>query len=1316
MDGFNPFGIAEPKTGLEVGLERVENFVRPVTRALEPLQGLQDFAFGVTAGILDPNTTIAERLGRNGNFLQSVSAYLPMGRAPNRPATGREIATLLGVPDGREADIAGFALDVFADPLAAGAWVRGIGKITKLKQLIKVGDNIDKVLSPAFYLKGVSAPIANYASRRMDTVLDTVRSARGTVAGIPSSTVADLIRGLSGKERGLQTLFGEEVGGQLRRIRQGNEQLAPTIFDEVAVEAGNIERLTFGLRETGMMRRIGRILSGDIRNMNEMVSDMPEALRLTVEKELTSLVDSRGILFLDPANASSVTSRIKDPLTPIVGDIKLGGAAATPRSMTLGFETRTVQPIDGVELNIPTAAERGAADTMFNDAVARITQAATADGLSNTTKLTVDEVVRRFTEGYQRSVVATTRLGLELSGYPMVKEALYDSITSVGGSLGDAQHIFTETLRRVMAGESVDDITEIGGIPLSQMFNNQLINARTGPRRMSERTRAPAMELQGVQNYLGGQTPSPLFPTLPVTTASPGDVAVFNEAISVGDLLGTTRLNTSLDIDTFIRSLSTGHLRQSLAMFADKGTYDSYIRSLESGRFMLSNVVDSLNVRSIAGIDPDAATEVENFLQQIEGAGNIRASNFSRDQLVAVVTERLTRKGRGGREAFRTANDAVALIAREANGSPALRSMIDQVRDFQTTYNGGIQTSGDFGNAIDLSGGAFLDPRSNISQNIVNAIGRQTSLAYPLIETGEFASKIVPKAKYLQEISAIGQRYGYVMDPGVRTGRHTARYVDLPNEPEIYGELAGRAVHPYLAKEINSFLQVDSRKMPQWWNNFKATITGGYLARPSVGFANLIGGIYTTTMMGVNPLSLVKSLARTYRPLNDFFEGKAEPDIIRALAARVDLVGSSMIGDELQTWSKNAMKAKYGLSGEGVTEAVGQLNQTIMSMLKNPLRQTGAPESVTRWFGLDGFQFIENWIKVATFDAMREGNRLNPQMVARGAEYIDDVAAQYARFSAFDYSELPYALESLKKFGIPFLGFPYFVSGRNIGAVLNNPAAIAMADRLPDAMATLSGMDEDEKRRFYASMPEWLRNSGGSVNFISAPLGKFRENGAGDQIIGAIPYRQLLPTSSGGNGIFSLLPFGALSENIGTLGVIQPFIEIMNAMSSGTGEAIFSKQYGKRVFEEGSEGWNKAAQIFQFAFESLAPGSARGAVDMAKVIANNTIPMPEGMARGLYSATEMVSGKPDKEIGEQLFSMFFRSTTPIATEGRTAGWKKEIKRLEFEMERELTPLRRKRKEAMFSGDQAGAQLISQEIARKKQELAEQKQLIRKAVQ
>jgi hypothetical protein len=1309
VDPFNPFGSA-PKTPEPTKLESfgagVSDFLRPVTRALEPLALLQDVAFGIWAGDMDPNTTISERLGKNGNFMQTLKAYLPYGDTPQRPATGQEIAEFIGVPKGRGASIVGFGLDLFADPLMAGSYVRAIGKVSGASDLVRWGNRIETALSPGFYLKGISAPISGYVGRRMDLAAQTLRSAQGTILGVPSSSVANLLDSVLPKEMGLQAKFGEDVGSQLRRVRQRNEQSASNIFDEIAIEAQGIERDMFGLREQGLWRRIGRVLSGDIRNMDTMVSDVRAGTRLVMEKELTSLVDSRGVLFLDQATdvADNLATPLTDVLNPIRGEVRLGGASATPKTLTLGFESRTANPIGVEEFATVTPAARAQADTLYQEAVQRIRDTAVTDGYNPTE---IADLIQRFDTGYKRSVIATTRLGLELSGYPLVKEAFYETITGAGGTLADAQNIYTDVLRRVIGGESVDSITDYRGTPLSQMFNQALLPTRDGPRRMAERARTPALELRGVQNVLASNQPTPLFPGLNANTASPRDVEVFNEAISVGDLLGTARMNTSLQIDEFIRSLPNGHLRRSLAMFSDPKSYESYVRSLESGRFMLSNVVDSLNVRSIPGIDPDAGREVETFLQQIEGAGNIRAANFSRTELVTTVAERLTRGGMNPRQAFARANDAAALIAREANGSPALRQMIDWVRDFQNTYNG--QTSGPLiQGATDLSGGAFLDPRSLFTPQVLNALGRQTSIAYPLIETAKFASKTVPKANYIREISTIGRRYGYVADAGVTTGRNGARYTELPANPEIYGELAGQAVHPYLATEINRMLGVNQWQMPNWFNNLKGIITGGYLARPSVGFANLIGGIHTTTMLGVNPLSIIRSMARTYRPLNDFFEGRGTPDIIEQLSHRIDLVGTSLIASDIERWSDNAMKAKYNLSGEGVTEALGGLNNTIISMLRNPLRGTGLSNSLTRWFGLDGFQFIENWIKVSTFDAMRAELATRPEVMRLGASYVDDVAAQFARFSSFDYSELPYALEAIKKVGVPFVGFPYFISGRNLGAALNNPGALAMADRIPDAMSGLAGMDEDEKRRFYASLPEWLREQGGAPNFISAPLGKFRKNAAGDDIIGAIPYRQLFPTS--------IMELGALGESIGTAGVLGPFIEILNALTGESGEAVFSQKYGQRVFEEGSEGWDKAGQVFKFAFESLAPGSFRGTIDLARTIQNNVIPLPESAAKGLYSATEMMSKKPDKEIGDQLFGMFFRSTTPIATDGHLAGWKKEIKRAEAELQRELTPLRKKRKEAYLKGDTEEVQRITEEINRRKTELNQMKLDIRKIAQ
>jgi len=403
---------------------------------------------------------------------------------------------------------------------------------------------------------------------------------------------------------------------------------------------------------------------------------------------------------------------------------------------------------------------------------------------------------------------------------------------------------------------------------------------------------------------------------------------------------------------------------------------------------------------------------------------------------------------------------------------------------------------------------------------------------------------------------------------------------------------------------------------------------------------------------------MVTGLARNFGKLRKYTADSTHDDMIDLLKENVNLNLGSQVTQLFAKNMRDIRLEKIGLEPEGFGKVVEQLSGFFEGQLRKPLGQA--------WAGLEGFQWAENWLKVTAFDVgvsdnLRKIGRtemIGDWKALRGSTDPDIQkaiveGAEKARIAVFDYSEMPDTIKTLQRTGVViFPGFNYFSAGRAMSAVINKPAVIGSAERIPDALSNAM-LDEDDRWRLFAGMDDWLKEEGG------API-KVTKDEQGNRRVSVIPMSQLIPSST-----FSDTKW---LESLASGGIYKPAVEAIMAHLNGDGEAIFSGRFGQQVFDQTEEAGTKLAQTTEFILSNIAPTIVRKLgltpQDMRSIAENESsrgivgtirgtnFRIPEELGNGMLRLDEEVRGKAMRSTWDEIIALTIRAPQTYALEGR----------------------------------------------------------------
>lgn len=763
---------------------------------------------------------------------------------------------------------------------------------------------------------------------------------------------------------------------------------------------------------------------------------------------------------------------------------------------------------------------------------------------------------------------------------------------------------------------------------------------------------------------------------------------IASDPITYRELLNGIADMQALPLHDYLRGLMNGHLRKAYAIFTDSDDFKRYIDAIRTGAVYNSRMIDEAHLEeAMVGFEREASL-IRDYHTALSASGNgtvIRASG---------IIEYMRASGVSGERI----NGAMrALNAATGKGNPEWERVMALLDKYVPKYTaarearqGRVPSQEPF-----VVNQAKFQERVEIPQNVLEAMGEFAQASMSLGQSIGIARTVTRRQDFFQQAWEIAQRRGLIKnEPFV--DRFGVRYRQYSSNQSVMGGFAGKYIHPYLADEFKRMSTLPRDKRLAAFQRVRALVTGGYLAAPSVLAANFFGGLYQGATVGISPATMLRRMGEVYGDMKAFRNGMRS-ELVEALNKHHPVELSGILADDLAQGIEALDLAKFGLGKEGVARLFDDVTRKYEQFLQKPF---GA-----EIIGLSGFQFIENWFKVASFKEMREklardfvretGRAVTPADMLR----FDRDAAEFARTVVFDYSTLPTSLDMLKQTGlVMFPGFSYFLAGRTISAVMNRPGTIAVADRISEAVANAATSVEDQVLAYLGSDP-WMHYEQG----VPFPLtGREREDGT--RSISLLPIAQLVPTATLWDS-FAGEGFGAnpWAESITNLGMWGPLMDVVNALVSGEGDAMISGRYGHVVFEEGRMPAEKAAQVFRFLYNTMAPSVIRRGLSqdyqgrMTGLIPGvvggfmgQVTEAPADMLDGIYSIYERRTRKPDKTWRENVLQMTLRTPQIVALDGPLAGIKRQMENERSRLQANISGLRREYENARSAGNTARA--------------------------
>lgn len=1232
--------------------------VRGLAGALEPFQAPGDVFQALVAGGIDPDTTMMDRLRR-----LDPASYIPFGRAPTRATTGYEVMDLMGVENENAKRWGGVVFDFTADPLLAGIYLRIGGRLARSNSLVKMGDNIERAMS----IQGINQaanriPGKKWLDSRASDVFDTFANARVFWSSVEEPlTYGDY---LLSRTSALGRQFGSDV------VRDPKTQQWVRVDPETGATVENFGKRLFKGQAAARQR-------------GQNVAD--RALSIVEGAERGVLGDD-ALPWFKKANdiitqgrskaervASGMPSNLRDTIFTMgydVGD-QIGFATRSSYNMS-----RT--PPELMREFVQTAGtsglskEQGAVLRAARKRVAKVAKESNFDP---------NEAVRRFNQFTEKIIEADALLGYHLSGYEHIRSLFMRRLSQVGVDMDDAVDMWTDLVRRGMSAGDGDDLMKLETLtrPRGQQF--QIREAFSG------------------QTTLGGST----FKTL-------------------GDLLDAETSFRGLNVTDYLRNLKQGHMRRSFGLFQDQQSFRNYLSNVRQGRILSTNIIDDTHVAKAFKDDEQVAGAYRRYMENIEplqvGRGKARTTPKERGvvvrqtDLASGIRDQLINEGVPAAEATRRTQKAVKGLVSElqAGGdNSAIARLLDDVEQVAAAHQQPPTQAVRFG-----AGKAFATQRQDLTRETLEKLGELSIPQVSLQEGARAARSQVAWSDFITDSYREAVRRGYVT-----TGPHTkegVRFKPVGEAADLYGPFAGTHVHPYLKKEI--WRAMRQRKGGGNFGRMRSLITGGYLASPNVITANLFGGVYTTSLMGISPTDMMGELGRTFR---EFRKASQDPNYVFQalddLKRWVSIDDTTLIDANIEQVFK---KLGRDMDANSVQSMFDEFTRFFQGQLDAPLGQ--------KWAGLDGFQFVENWMKVSAFQARRAQlarragvslDEFKKVFDARSpaARKIEAEAAEAARVAVFDYSDIPETLAVLRNTGLLlFPSFPYFLTARTARAAVQRPGAVATADRMADAINSAQ-MDDDTKRAVYASMPEWLREEQGVVMPFST-----WEDENGDVRRSVIPFNQLTPTST--------LLGNPWAESLFSGGIYKPFIELGSAFFiTQDGQAPFSAKFGQQVYEQGLSRPQQIAQGMGFLTNTLAPGVARKVASYSPgsgfsglgpqvydTLREAAVPMEGPLADSIYNLWEVENRRADRRLWDQAVAATVRSPHVVTTSGYLANYRKNLAASQFALGEELQVLREKRDRALLRGANHLARRLQDRIGRRREEWEREMRPVIEAVQ
>lgn len=771
--------------------------------------------------------------------------------------------------------------------------------------------------------------------------------------------------------------------------------------------------------------------------------------------------------------------------------------------------------------------------------------------------------------------------------------------------------------------------------------------------------------------------------------------------ITYGELIDGIMSFQALPFGEFLSGLMNGHLRRAYALFGDTDDFKKYIDNLRVGTIIPSSVIDEAKlIDNMPGYEHEAKLIMDYHKLMVRGQRGLVLKRSSIAEYLLgsqVPPERVNGALRAMMQATGPENGALKDFLN------TMDEMIPRYQRMVSERNRALNRS--FDDPTVPSGQRYFKELEKLPQQTLERLGEIAMARSSLVESTEIAKRVVSRQEMVQNIYRVANSRG-LLKSAPFTDEFGTKFVRYSGSHESLGGFGGKYMHPYLYEELRKATAVKKELIPQAFTRMRALITGGYLAAPSVIAANFFGGLYQAGTIGIDPATMIRRLMQVADDVNAASLGHSS-DLVSEVTRNLDIKLSSLSYQDLTKEMNKVRLDDFGLGPQGVNKVFEDVTAVYERFLQRP----GIGRVRTRFAGLEGFQFTENWMKVAGYAEMKDRLLKRLGHAPSGTELvtIEKQAAEFARTIVFDYSELPTALDTLKKTGLVlFPGFTYFLAGRTLNAAVNRPGALAVADRISEAFSNAT-LSLEEQIVAHVSTPEWMRDDQG------VPMPFTRRSGAsGEDVVSIIPMNQLVPTSTLWDGLTGDMGSGnPWAESVAGLGIFGPFYEVLSALISGEGEAPLTARFGNRVFDADSEGLAKTGNVMRFLYNTLAPSNVKKLItsdmqghlaglgpNVAQSFGNMAGFGTTDMMETAYTFEESRTLRPDRGVRENVLATFLRSPQVVALDGPIVGLQREVRNEQARLGEELTMLRRRANRARSEGDEAGFDRWTAEIRRR----------------
>lgn len=1155
-------------------------------------------------------------------------SYAPFGDAPARVSSGSDILGLYGVEDENVRRFGGFALDVFADPLLVGGAITGLGRAARVLGAADAGQSL-----------------MNFG-RAIDDGLSLIPVQRGGEwRGIP--VTASRVLPEPAREAVAQGMEGIVISlanmpalqGLLRILPQSVEaraRLGRETGGEVFAAGGRAAQAGETVREFGLevIDRVVQWLGPDseefLRGIRGGLAGRASAFTNIAGRFRTETRDALLRQLAVVADRRGIAFLDPDEL---VSAGRAGAPLIAGTEDAIGF-----LEIAGQAASQLRAGVRAAGENLLDRAIKNIRDVAARNNDD------VDRAEQAFRESLKLLTESDALTGYALSMIGPIGRRFLSTVSERFASLpagiapvmdaaAAADSLWLDVLRRGMRGEDV--------------YNLERIAVGTGRVR----------PLVSVEDILGTRT--------------------------LGDFINQNEFFADLNLNSYLRSLNEGHLRRSFGVFMDERTFNNYMASLTAGRLMPSSVLDEnklLGELKKQGFSVEADL-INDYVQTLRGTAMSREVSTTPGMGLIVRRERLLAHLLENGVDPRQAQGALDALTGMTN-SRAYQAFVEKVRTKLEDYRQLFEEPAE-------GSGGFLRARQDLPEDMLEVLAE---IANPLIsieESTRFGRRRIETTDYMRRVYDIALKAGLVSD----SYREGLSAVALRGS-RLYGPFQGKYMHPAVERFITRALRRADFRTDGSLQQLTAFIRGGYLAGPNILNANISGGLTTSAYLGLNPFAMLGEMAGVLRDM-----ARRERGVISTIPDMDELLqfiplNLTRMGDiaEVERGVRELRRSITGRTSNALREGIDRLGSALRTFVDNPaelvMGQRAAGAEVTRrelfarglgaTFGLQGFTTSETVMKLAAF------------RLARRQGYTISEAAEMARLSTFDYSELPDLLDAGRRAGVLlFPGFSYFILGRTVGGLLRRPGVVGASNRLPDAIVDAQGIDEDTKNTIVASMEPWLQND------IGIPV-RSRELPDGGTTYSMFPYAAFIPGLSWTQGALGpVTPFGESLSNLGLMGpgIVDPLTAIM----TGSGEGPLGARYGQQVFLPGQPLEDQVAQVMGYFYNSFAPATMRRAVGfragegftgIVPAVIDSMVELPEEFAGLGYDRNTILNRQVKRDLVDEVIGALARSVFPVTVGGQLPTIARTYQRAESNLRQELRVIEDLAERALLDGDQA----------------------------